>query len=147
MDKLLTIDANELDLVLQYPAATRQMVDNLLEVLEQKGTECLEMYRVPLLSWDDVKTLEGPGTVGLPLGSNGSTTQQEGTKSLVEASFSSVYGAGSTSHLLEPPVETAFQQYENENTTPEKQGIDMHDRPAVQIVEVEETSGVLEDLD
>lgn len=26
MDKLLTLDANELDLVLQYPQATRQMV-------------------------------------------------------------------------------------------------------------------------
>ncbi|KAL6780129.1 hypothetical protein ACKKBF_B14315 [Auxenochlorella protothecoides x Auxenochlorella symbiontica] len=70
MDKLLTLDANELDLVLQYPQATRQMVDNLLGVLETRGCAALETYRVPLLSWEEVKALKGPGTVGLALGSS-----------------------------------------------------------------------------
>lgn len=42
-------------------------VENLLTVLEDKGPEYLETYRVPLLSWEGVKSLKGPDTIGLPL--------------------------------------------------------------------------------
>ena len=94
MDKLLTIDASELDLVLQYPEATRKVVSGLQQVLEDKGAAALETYRVPLLSWEEVKALEGPDTVGLPLGEGRAPPKQ-----LPEAT-------GGTAHLLEaaPPA-------------------------------------------
>ncbi len=37
----------------------------------EHGEAYLETYRVPLLNWEEVKALKGPGTVGLPLGSEG----------------------------------------------------------------------------
>ncbi|GAB4818861.1 hypothetical protein N2152v2_005907 [Parachlorella kessleri] len=69
MDKLLTMEATELDLILQYPQATQQTVERVLGVYQEQGPEYLETYRVPLLSWEEVKALKGPGTIGLPLGS------------------------------------------------------------------------------
>ena len=58
MDKLLTVDATELDLLLQYPAAIDSTVEQLESVLQENGTGYLETYEVPLLTWDQVKQLE-----------------------------------------------------------------------------------------
>lgn len=55
MDKLLTLDATELDLVLQYPQAIDATVARLEHVLEEKGDEELEKFDVPLLSWEEVE--------------------------------------------------------------------------------------------
>ncbi len=38
---------------------------HLEEVLADKGAKFLETYRVPMLSWEEVKALKGPGLVGL----------------------------------------------------------------------------------
>ena len=46
-------------------------VERVLGVYQEQGEEGLESYRVPLLSWEEVKALKGPDTVGLPLGSEG----------------------------------------------------------------------------
>ncbi|PSC70912.1 Tetratricopeptide repeat [Micractinium conductrix] len=63
MDKLLALEANELDMVLQYPAATRMTVERLLGVYQGQGADALESYSVPLLSWEDLQTIrEGDGT-------------------------------------------------------------------------------------
>jgi tetratricopeptide (TPR) repeat protein len=58
MDKLLTMDANELDLLLQYPAAIDGTVRALERVLENKGEEGLATWTVPLLSWEEKKEFE-----------------------------------------------------------------------------------------
>ena len=56
-DKLLTTDADELDLLLQYPEAIEGQVREYLEVLAEKGAEYLETYETPRLSWDEVRAL------------------------------------------------------------------------------------------
>lgn len=58
MDKLLTMDANELDLLLQYPVAIDGTVHALEKVLENKGEEGLATWTVPLLSWEQKKEIE-----------------------------------------------------------------------------------------
>lgn len=58
MDKMLTLEAGELDLLLQYPEATSRTINRLLNVLESDGPEALETYQVPLLSWDEVQELK-----------------------------------------------------------------------------------------
>ena len=68
MDKLLTMDSNELDLLLQHEQAIKGQALEYLEVYERDGPEVLETYKTPPLSWDEVKALEGPGTVGLGTG-------------------------------------------------------------------------------
>lgn len=40
----------------------------MLEAYDQGGVDALSSLHVPLLSWDEVQSLTGPGTVGLPLG-------------------------------------------------------------------------------
>ncbi|WZN58859.1 P-loop-containing nucleoside triphosphate hydrolase [Chloropicon roscoffensis] len=56
-DKLLTTDADELDLLLQYPEAIEGQVREYLQVLAEKGAEYLETYETPRLSWDEVRAL------------------------------------------------------------------------------------------
>ncbi len=58
MDKLLTMDANELDLLLQYPAAIDGTVNALEMVLEKKGEEALMTWTVTLLNWEQKKEFE-----------------------------------------------------------------------------------------
>mmetsp|Transcript_7002 Transcript_7002/g.17200 ORF Transcript_7002/g.17200 Transcript_7002/m.17200 type:complete len:455 (+) Transcript_7002:3-1367(+) len=59
VDKLLTTDADELDLLLQYPEAIRGQVDEYLSVLQGEGGErALETYETPRLSWDEVRALK-----------------------------------------------------------------------------------------
>jgi hypothetical protein len=58
MDKLLTMDANELDLLLQYPVAIDRTVHSLEMVLEKKGEDELASWTVPLLSWEEKKEIE-----------------------------------------------------------------------------------------
>jgi len=70
MDKLLAMDASELDLLLQYPKAIRGQVEEYLEVFRDKGGKYLETYRTPSLSWEEVKAMKGAGTVGLGTGFN-----------------------------------------------------------------------------
>lgn len=55
MDKLLALDAGELDLLLQYPQAIDATVHELEGVLAERGDLELEKYEVPLLSWGDVQ--------------------------------------------------------------------------------------------
>ncbi|KAL3161267.1 hypothetical protein ABBQ38_009628 [Trebouxia sp. C0009 RCD-2024] len=68
MDKLLTMPANDLDLILQHKEGTTWKVDELMEVLEQGGPALLEGYPVQGLSWEQVKKLKGPNLVGLGMG-------------------------------------------------------------------------------
>ena len=58
MDKLLTLDANELDLIMQYPAAIDGTVAALQGVLQDKGEEALATWTVPLLTWEKKQELE-----------------------------------------------------------------------------------------
>lgn len=54
--------------MLEHPAAIADRVSLLEGVLEEHGPDYLGTYRPPELSWEDVKQLTGPGTVGLGLG-------------------------------------------------------------------------------
>ena len=60
VDKLLTTDADELDLLLQYPQAIKGQVEEYMEVLKEHGEEYLESYETPRLSWDEVRALNQP---------------------------------------------------------------------------------------
>jgi len=58
MDKLLTMEATELDLLLQYPAAVDRTIEEMVTVLEERGQEALIEHAVPLLSWEQVQELQ-----------------------------------------------------------------------------------------
>ena len=47
----------------------------MLGVYQECGPEVLETYRVPLLSWEEVKAFKGPDTVGLALGDEGESVR------------------------------------------------------------------------
>jgi len=66
-DKLLALDADELDLLLEHPAAVEDLARLLGSVLEERGAEHLATFRPPALGWEEVKALTG-ATVGLGLG-------------------------------------------------------------------------------
>ena len=66
MDKLLTLDATELDLLLQYPQAIDTTVKDLEAVLEKEGPEVLESYQVPLLSWDTLQKIKSQESLEAP---------------------------------------------------------------------------------
>ena len=66
MDKLLTLDATELDLLLQYPQAIDSTVQDLESVLENKGPEVLESYQVPLLSWETLQKMKSQESLQAP---------------------------------------------------------------------------------
>ena len=68
MDKLLTLDSSELDLLLQHESALRGQAQEFLEVFNRDGAEALETYGTTALTWEEVKALKGPGTVGLGFG-------------------------------------------------------------------------------
>ncbi|KAK9830094.1 hypothetical protein WJX72_009753 [[Myrmecia] bisecta] len=72
MDKLLTMDAGELDLILTHKRAIQEKATLLLGLLDGEGPKYLETYRVKPLTWQQVKELTGPGTIGLGL--NGAVT-------------------------------------------------------------------------
>ena len=65
MDKLLAMDAEELDLLLRYPKAIRGQVEEYLDVYRREGGKYLETYRTPQMSWEEVKALKGQDTIGL----------------------------------------------------------------------------------
>ena len=65
MDKLLSLDAGELDLLLQYPRAIKGQTEEFLDVYQREGGEYLATYKSPTLTWDEVKALKGKGTQGL----------------------------------------------------------------------------------
>jgi len=67
LDKLLTMDAGELDLMLAFPEALAAQVGEYQRVLEQGGPELLETYQMERVSWDEIKALKGPATTGLGL--------------------------------------------------------------------------------
>ena len=76
MDKLLATDADELDLLLQYPEAIRGQTEEYLQVLRERGAEALGTYKTPTLTWEEVRALKGgDGVVGL--GASGETTGGE----------------------------------------------------------------------
>ena len=58
MDKLLTLDATELDLLLKYPQAIDNTVHELEGVLKDQGGDALETYKVPLLTWGELQDLK-----------------------------------------------------------------------------------------
>ena len=68
MDKLLSLDAGELDLLLQYPRAIKGQTEEFLDVYRREGGEYLATYKTPTLTWDEVKALKGKGTQGLLTG-------------------------------------------------------------------------------
>ena len=68
VDKLLALDAGELDLLLQYPQAIAGQAAEFVQVLEAQGADALATYRSPTLSWEEVKALKAamdmtPGAV------------------------------------------------------------------------------------
>uniref|UniRef100_A0A7S3UHZ8 Uncharacterized protein n=1 Tax=Picocystis salinarum TaxID=88271 RepID=A0A7S3UHZ8_9CHLO len=65
LDKLLDLDADELDMLLQYPEAIQGQVTEFLDVYETKGAEFLATYRTPQLSWDEVKALQNKAALGI----------------------------------------------------------------------------------
>ena len=73
MDKLLALDAGELDLLLQYPTAIRGQTEEFLDVYRAEGGTYLETYKTPALSWKEVKAMKGEGTVGLEAAGPGSS--------------------------------------------------------------------------
>ena len=58
MDKLLTLEANELDILLQFPTAVDITIKDLQRVLDSQGKEALERYAVPLLSYEQIQGLK-----------------------------------------------------------------------------------------
>eukprot|EP00793_Prasinoderma_coloniale_P000193 PRCOL_00005703-RA len=70
MQKLLKHDAYELDLLLSFPKAIKGQTDEYLEVYRKDGGEYLESYQTPMLTWDEVKAMKGPGMAGLQDTSN-----------------------------------------------------------------------------
>lgn len=73
MDKLLSLDAGELDLLLQYPRAIKGQTEEFLDVYRREGGEYLATYKTPTLTWDEVKALKGKGTQGLLTGARRNT--------------------------------------------------------------------------
>jgi len=71
MDKLLSLDAGELDLLLQYPRAIKGQTEEFLDVYKHQGGEYLLTYKTPQMSWEEVKALKGRGTQGLLPGASG----------------------------------------------------------------------------
>ena len=69
MDKLLTLEANELDLLLQFPSAVEITIKDLQRVLDSQGKQALERYAVPLLSYEQIQglKLEAPPSEPRPL--------------------------------------------------------------------------------
>ena len=58
MDKLLTLEADELQLLMQYPAAIDDTVQALKETMEQRGEAALATWAIPLLTWEKKQQLE-----------------------------------------------------------------------------------------
>ena len=71
LDKLLTMDAGELDLMLAFPEAMAAQVAEYERVLAEGGPELLETYEMERVSWDEIKALKGPATSGLGLAAGG----------------------------------------------------------------------------
>lgn len=63
MDKLLTLDATELDLLLQYPEAIDSTVETLQDILHQQGEAILSTSAVPLLSWERTQELQAKAEI------------------------------------------------------------------------------------
>ena len=49
LDKLLSLDGAELDLLLQHPQAIRGQTEEFIQVLDEKGEKFLETYKAPTL--------------------------------------------------------------------------------------------------
>jgi hypothetical protein len=64
VDKFLSMDASELDLLLQFPGATDAAAARLTGVLAQRGAAALEAEPVPLLSWKEVRDLREAAAAG-----------------------------------------------------------------------------------
>eukprot|EP00873_Tetraselmis_striata_P007391 jgi/Tetstr1/427655/TSEL_017780.t1 len=58
MDKMLSYDAEELDMVLTYPRAATGQIHELLDVYETHGAERLAAYTPKMLSYEEIKDLE-----------------------------------------------------------------------------------------
>jgi tetratricopeptide (TPR) repeat protein len=81
MDKMLTLDATELDLLMRYPAAVDGTIASLQLVLDERGEDELASTPVPLLSYDQVKELETGDAITLPaLEDAGGMALQNGEK-------------------------------------------------------------------
>ena len=57
MDKLLAMDADELDLLLKYPRAIRGQAEEFAGVLRDAGAKALETYTTPTMTWEESKAL------------------------------------------------------------------------------------------
>ncbi|CAL8471500.1 g11042 [Coccomyxa elongata] len=64
LDKLLNIEAGELDTLLTYPAGVQAKAEQLLDVLETHGPEYLETWRLPPLTWTELEELKA--NAGVP---------------------------------------------------------------------------------
>lgn len=64
MDKLLAMDADELDLLLKYPRAIRGQAEEFAGVLRDAGARALETYKTPTMTWEESKALRERRAVG-----------------------------------------------------------------------------------
>eukprot|EP00775_Hariotina_reticulata_P006773 gene6773-6990_t len=60
LEKLLSLDAGDLDLMIQHPSALQAQVYELLDVWGAAGSDGLEQLEVAPLSWQEVQALTGP---------------------------------------------------------------------------------------
>jgi hypothetical protein len=67
VEKLLSIDSDELDLLLKHPQAVQDLSTELVGLLESGGEEALTAHAIPELTWENVQELEGTDVVGLGL--------------------------------------------------------------------------------
>eukprot|EP00878_Enallax_costatus_P023216 GHUV01024683.1.p1 GENE.GHUV01024683.1~~GHUV01024683.1.p1 ORF type:complete len:320 (+),score=116.31 GHUV01024683.1:1770-2729(+) len=77
VDKLLSLDAGDLDLMIKHPTALQAQVYELLDVYEMNGAAALQNHTIPELTWEEVQVLAAGGAehahnaeplIGLPLG-------------------------------------------------------------------------------
>lgn len=98
LDKLLDLDADELDMLLQYPEAIRGQVTEFLDVYETKGADFLATYRTPQLSWDEVRALQNKAALGIEDEENLNISMLE---HLPEDTNHALLGAGGRGELTE----------------------------------------------
>ncbi|CAL5228172.1 g11253 [Coccomyxa viridis] len=58
LDKLLNIEAGELDTLLNYPKGIQAKAGQICGVLEEQGEAYLETWQVPMLTWDELQELK-----------------------------------------------------------------------------------------
>eukprot|EP01025_Chloroclados_australasicus_P006474 TRINITY_DN12087_c0_g4_i1.p1 TRINITY_DN12087_c0_g4~~TRINITY_DN12087_c0_g4_i1.p1 ORF type:complete len:381 (-),score=31.09 TRINITY_DN12087_c0_g4_i1:225-1304(-) len=67
IDKLLCMDASELDLLIQNSIGIKTYAHKMLEIYHDKGQVIFQEMKVPQLTWQEVKQFTGSKTTGIGL--------------------------------------------------------------------------------